>query len=430
MISTYIQNNPLLSLAEARQYSNQLIFEYNSSHDDTIDISPQTIAKLYYEIRPKIKLSENELIKKLLEKYNSTDYYITQYYSSSDDTNYYFFGLPAFIKRAKTCNHLFIDGTFRIVPIKLANGQLLNLLVYDEATNLYLPFLHVLMTGRSSLNYDTVFNLMITCPLISISLGKYKIITSDFENALMKSIKSKVNDETTVTGCIFHYIAALVKNFKKLCDENDVCAKSLLKLLCACPFVPIEVFEIICKKLDAIKEINDFAKYFLNTWGKKYDVINKLKVSDMIFSNNGVESFNKVLNSHIAFPHPTIYHMIYILLKVDKVYFHRYARQQNDNFDHKKSYFIPLTRIQQELDVFTSNFGLERAEIPSEIIKKHKKSFRFGEADYRDIEIEKYLNKNDEQFSNSVTIKLEESDDININEFEITEDDIFGNEIN
>ncbi|EAX83280.1 hypothetical protein TVAG_164800, partial [Trichomonas vaginalis G3] len=41
MISTYIQNNPLLSLAEARQYSNQLIFEYNSSHDDTIDISPQ-----------------------------------------------------------------------------------------------------------------------------------------------------------------------------------------------------------------------------------------------------------------------------------------------------------------------------------------------------------------------------------------------------
>ena len=87
-------------------------------HEDSIDVSSATVSKLYYEVRPKRQKTENELIKEILDKYNHLEFYLAQHYSN--DSNYYFIGLPSFIDRAKTLQHLFIDGTFRVVPISLS----------------------------------------------------------------------------------------------------------------------------------------------------------------------------------------------------------------------------------------------------------------------------------------------------------------------
>lgn len=424
-IQNFIQVNPIVSLSQVIAFANQLVLEYNESHDDIIEISSDVIRRLYQEIKPKMKMNEDELIKKLLEHYNNQNFYITKIYSNIDDSKFYFFGLPLFINRARTLKHLFIDGTFKVVPINLSNGQLLNFLVFDNATNLYLPFLHVLMTGRSADDYNTVFNMMLTHEQIKIGLNQFSIITTDFEAALMNSIKEKISKETVLTGCIFHYIAALVKNFKKLCNQDDHASKSLLKLLCGCPFVPNSVFKLICSKLELIKDTSKFAAYFLRTWKYKYEEINKMNVKDMIFSNNGVESFNKVLNSHIIYPHPTIFHMIYTLLQVDTVIAHRYLTNQRNQYDHKKSYYISLTKINEELFTFERNFNLEISEIPKEEIDKYKNQFHPGDIDYRDIEIEKFMNRNDSEINDSIKINLENDEDGKITEFTLNESDVF-----
>ncbi|EAX97321.1 hypothetical protein TVAG_048220 [Trichomonas vaginalis G3] len=251
-VQDYVVKNPTATISETRKYANQLIYDCNQAQSTNfIQISEKKVQQLYYEVHPVKSKSEIDLINEMLEFFNQRSYFITQ--STKNDNAYYFFGLERFIRVARYSSHCFIDGTFKVVPVSIMNGQLLNLLIFDQATQLYLPFLHIIMTGRTETDYQRVFSIMEYDTDIKIPLSTFDVITTDFEKALQGSIYKRKGEQTILTGCIYHFIAALVKNFKKKCDPEDLNNKILLKLLCASPFMPEEVFDLVCNKLNAFK---------------------------------------------------------------------------------------------------------------------------------------------------------------------------------
>ena len=63
----------------------------------------------------------------------------------------------AYFKRA---NKIFIDGTFRETPKDFKNGQLINILILHNETNVYIPVVHILMQSKLYEEYKYIFNLL------------------------------------------------------------------------------------------------------------------------------------------------------------------------------------------------------------------------------------------------------------------------------
>ena len=83
---------------------------------------------------------------------------------------------------------LFIDGTFRIVPIPFY--QCLIMMVYDVQTQVYVPIMYVLMTGKTQFFYYHALDWEIVaynCKLESI------IVMCEFKKALHKAILEQSN---------------------------------------------------------------------------------------------------------------------------------------------------------------------------------------------------------------------------------------------
>ena len=107
-------------------------------------------------------------------------------------------------------DHWHIDGTFYVVPEKFY--QLLIILIYEEATDLYIPGCFVLCSHKSKDIYKLIFKEV--AQVILQGLYRVERITIDFESAEIEAIK-EVFPKIELIGCKFHFQQALFRKAKK-----------------------------------------------------------------------------------------------------------------------------------------------------------------------------------------------------------------------
>ena len=125
----------------------------------------------------------NELI---LWEYNNSAIFISNK-KNPVPNEYFIWSSDQMIARARISHHLFIDGTFHH-PVGFA--QLLIIIFKDIVTAKYLPCFYILMSNRTEISYDLVFNsikrILTQNQIYSLDI---KTITTDTELALINSIK-------------------------------------------------------------------------------------------------------------------------------------------------------------------------------------------------------------------------------------------------
>ena len=108
---------------------------------------------------------------------------------------------------------LFIDGTFRVVPVGFY--QLLVLMVYSCAHNVFVPTWFILLPGKSEDIYHHAFQ-------NAISASNWKLeastVTCDFELGILQAAKTHFCGTTqsppaTLVGCLFHFKQAYFGGF-------------------------------------------------------------------------------------------------------------------------------------------------------------------------------------------------------------------------
>ena len=107
----------------------------------------------------------------------------------------------------------YIDATFRICPPGFY--QMLNIIVYNETTQMYCPALYVLMTGKKEFLYDILFNYLRIYADSKKAILHPKYITADFEVALRNSLK-RAFCLSKIFGCFFHYSQAIWRRAGRL----------------------------------------------------------------------------------------------------------------------------------------------------------------------------------------------------------------------
>lgn len=116
------------------------------------------------------------------------------------------FGHPELIHLAKKARHFYIDGTWATPPGFM---QILIVMIYEEATDMYIPVFFCLLEKKKANTYSVALSLIDAATDGAISP---KTITTDFEQALISEIRMKFRAaarDQNVIGCFFHWKQAI-----------------------------------------------------------------------------------------------------------------------------------------------------------------------------------------------------------------------------
>ena len=118
---------------------------------------------------------------------------------------------------------IFIDGTFKIAPIRFY--QVLIIGGYVPEINGIIPLFFIPTTGKSEYLYNKIF-----CDIKNIFIENkidYKKIADkymlDFEKSLQNAIRKNF-EGVKIRGCYFHYVKKLLEKAKRfgLCIKVDI----------------------------------------------------------------------------------------------------------------------------------------------------------------------------------------------------------------
>ena len=167
----------------------------------------------------------------------------------------------------------------------------------------YLTCGHILLKSQKKDDYVKGFQLFLSQIISSLHNLRLKVVITDFERALMKSISDTINlfhleeelsHHIKIQGCLFHFSQCLVKTFSKYYPKKNVTEemKKVLYVLLYSPYLKWnELNKFTNKLLDIHSEVNQFLLYFQKVWyvGEHID--------EAILTNCALESFHKRLNS-------------------------------------------------------------------------------------------------------------------------------------
>jgi hypothetical protein len=111
--------------------------------------------------------------------------------------------------------NLFIDCTFDVVPHPFT--QMMVIMLYDEATQLYLPVFHVLLQSKHE---DAYIEAIHQCIVAANHKMDGISITCDFEKGLINACKSQFPRAFTVL-CEFHFKQCLRRKLLPMKFEQD-----------------------------------------------------------------------------------------------------------------------------------------------------------------------------------------------------------------
>ena len=209
--------------------------------------------------------------------------------------------------------HLFMDGTFRVVPKHFHNDEkLLQLyiihIVHDDVGY---PLMYVLMQSKNFESYDLIFSYLSSF----IKADNVELVMSDYEAASRKAVKKNF-PTAKIEGCLFHYMAAISKMRRKLELPNKF--MDVVKKMQVLPLLPENFIASAFTKIAA--EVDK--ELFLWIRFKKYWIRQWLRANISVFgsskrTNNVCEQFNRNLNRYVKIAHPNIWQLIHNLQRID-----------------------------------------------------------------------------------------------------------------
>ena len=142
----------------------------------------------------------------------------------------------------------------------------------DLIIELKIPAFYILINGKKKIFYDyifqSVYNILTENKKLDI---KFKIITTDSEEALIKSFKKYFPNSIRIS-CYFHYIQAIIRNIKKYGlykKEDKLISNIIIKILSSLSIIykgDLQIINNICEKISIKypKHSNYISNYFLN----------------------------------------------------------------------------------------------------------------------------------------------------------------------
>lgn len=276
------------------------------------------------EYIPRLPVTIEDFEKQIMdEKYRnfySKDYRKLPYYrgvwSSVKKERMLVFISETILKKINSMDNvaLFIDGTFKALPHHLQFRQLYVIsVIYEDQC---FPFAYIFMEKKTFSSYDALFaNLKLLMPSVQVAKAM-----SDYEAATRKALK-KHYPNARITGCLFHYVQAIIKNAKRFKLHRDEKFKDVIKEICSLALLPNEFvvkgFQSIADRFKIkSKRWTSFKKYWMKQWAfaniSVYGLVDR--------TNNFSESNNKSLNLLLKKRHPNIWILIKFLkeLEMDK----------------------------------------------------------------------------------------------------------------
>ena len=233
----------------------------------------------------------------------------------------------------------FIDGTFYICPSEFA--QMLNILVYSKAHDMYVPMWRILITGGTEIMYRSAFHEVKMVHLRYQAPLELTTVTVDFETALMNAVKAEFNKED-VEGCLFHFVQAILRHLLRVIKFDMNLAMQLqdkVKILTVIP--PDEIWSkglpyiLFIFKEEIAQNVYKwglFADYMRHTWIVYYSpndwnvhrFIDQPRSSEFNCkltnkTNNPCESENSHCGAQITCEggHPTLPRLMHVLKNRD-----------------------------------------------------------------------------------------------------------------
>jgi hypothetical protein len=203
-------------------------------------------------------------------------------------------------------------------------------MVFNDATELYIPIVFCLVENRRAWTYWHFWHLVL---VLTETKFRPSTITADFELALVQSIKEQFSD-AKIVGCLFHYKQALRRKLKELkISDDEISVAMQTGNLDRLTLVKRDEIDDTIADLRLKLERGDrekwekFWSYFGKTWLREFAFstwnISELQEEDIEITNrtnNGLENFNKKLNNVFSSPHPNIFMFINAIKKISGEY--------------------------------------------------------------------------------------------------------------
>jgi len=210
----------------------------------------------------------------------------------SEDVLYFYSNFQLSIMQQ--CSTIFIDGNFKIHPKKYGKSQLL--ILGGLYSDRFVPCCFILHKSRKI----NVYCLILQHFISKQGFKNTKIIVSDFERALLKSI-SKALPAVRHLGCFFHLKKNLFKRLKKISLEREqkrqILADFSINIFIGKEDEVKSRVDIIIKKW--VEKFNENAalKSKLESFSKYYMKPSILQLicytkKDTVFTNNFLEAYN------------------------------------------------------------------------------------------------------------------------------------------
>jgi hypothetical protein len=165
-----------------------------------------------------------------------------------EDKNFIILGTLENLKRLFGNPTWMADGTFSLAPTNFNQIFIISGKIYNR----WIPLIYVLMTARTVLQYQTVFNALISVAIDnSIDVPDAPSLILDFEKASSQAFLSEF-PKGIVHRCYFHYRNTILKNLKKKGVYqnylNDEHFKNMVMTIAVLPFLPLD--EVLSTFLD------------------------------------------------------------------------------------------------------------------------------------------------------------------------------------
>jgi hypothetical protein len=210
-------------------------------------------------------------------------------------------------------DHMFIDGTFKVVPKPFK--QLLIIMGHHKYTRTFFPACFILMDSKSKEAYEMVFNVFKSWLPYESRLPTRA--TTDFEIGLINSLNKSLPWISDMVGCYFHFKQAINRKLKELgAGKNTEYLTYLAGTLTLVTKSEIHlVFDYMETKALQKNEplrtvVEEFRVYFEEFWMPKFDFWNvsrfECSFGNLKRTNNCLERYNRRLNDKFPLAHPSI----------------------------------------------------------------------------------------------------------------------------
>ena len=240
------------------------------------------------------------------------------------DTRHVIFATSHQLKYLQNAVTWYVDGTFKIVKKPFVQMFSIHVFVKSGLCHAQIPVAFVMMSGRSSPDYVSVFKALMGL----VPQAKVGKIVLDFERAVWSALYGMMSrdefPQVTIKGCFFHFAQAVFRKIQNLGLKTsyvkDLGTKDICRRMMSLPLLPEQCVEAEFRHLNekcdesGIEALQRFGEYMRKNWIEGwFNPATWVCFYDLVRTNNHVEGYHRGLNSRVNGAHVNFYCLVQVL---------------------------------------------------------------------------------------------------------------------